>query len=57
MKVGNKVRLFVQVSEFGVELKTGVITDVIKSKVKNDLFAVNVDGVVCYRWEKELKKL
>ena len=57
MKIGNKVRLLVQVSEFDSELKTGVITNVIKSKYKKDLFAVDVDGVVCYRWEKELKKL
>ena len=57
MKKGNKVRLNVQVSKFDTERKTGTIVDIIKSKFKDDMYAVDVDGVVCYRWKKELKKL
>lgn len=57
MKKGNKVRLYVKVSEFDTELKTGVITDIIKSKYKSDMYAVDVDGNIHFRWQKELKKI
>jgi len=57
MKKGNKVRLHVQVSKFDTEVKTGVITEVIKSKYKSDMFAVEVDGIIHFRWQNELKKI
>ena len=57
MKKGNKVRLYVKVSEFDTELKTGTITDIIKSKYKSDMYAVDVDGSIHFRWQKEFKKI
>lgn len=54
---GKKVKLWVQVSDFKVEEKKGVVEDIVKSKwnAKGQLFLVNVDGRVLFRRESELK--
>lgn len=63
MKKGEKVKTFVQTSDFDGEEKEGIIKDVIKSKIGKDLIVVEVEqqGVrpeykLHYRFENELKK-